>query len=46
MFEEKRIFAGKVSKIAKMLVRMVALQGLQPLAAEAFISENGKSSAD
>ena len=30
-FEEKDNFAGKVNKIAKMLVRMLALEGLQPM---------------
>ena len=38
-FEEKSNFAGKVNKIAKMLVRMVALEGLQPVVAEAFLKE-------
>ena len=40
VFEEKKKFAGKVTKIAKMLVRMVALEGLQPMVTEAFLKED------
>ena len=36
---KKAIFAGKVRKIAKMLVRMVAFEGLQPMVTEAFLKE-------
>ena len=39
MFDEKKHFAGKVTKIAKVLVRMVALEGLQPMDTEAFLKE-------
>ena len=38
-FEEKKKFAGKVNKIAKMVVRMVALEGMQPVGTEAFSKE-------
>ena len=38
-FEEKKSFAGKVNKVAKMLVRMVALEGLQPIVTEPFFKE-------
>ena len=38
VYEEKKNFAGKVNKIAQVLVRMVALKGLQPVVAEALIS--------
>ena len=34
--ENKKNFAARVNKIATMLVRMVALEGLQPMATEAF----------
>ena len=37
--EEKKNFAVKVCKIAKMLVRMVAFEGLQPMVTEAFMRE-------
>ena len=37
--EEKKNFAGKVTKIARMIVRMVAFEGLQPAATEAFLKE-------
>ena len=40
VFEEKKNFAGKVNKIAKMLVRMVALEGLQPMFTEAVLKGN------
>ena len=33
--EEKNNFAGKVNKIAKMIVRIVALEGLRPLVTDA-----------
>ena len=39
--EEKKNFAGKINKIAKMLVRMVALEGLQPIVTEALTREKG-----
>ena len=38
--EEKNNFAGKVNKIAKMIVRIVALEGLQPMVTEAFMKQN------
>ena len=34
-YEEKTKFAGKVNKIAKMIVRIVALEGLRPLVTDA-----------
>ena len=37
MFEEKKTFAGKVTKITKMIVRIVAFEGLQPMVTEAFL---------
>ena len=38
-FEETKNFAGKVNKIARMLVRMVTLEGLQQMVTEAFFQE-------
>ena len=38
--EEKKNFAGKVNKIANMIVRIVTFEGLQPMATEAFMREN------
>ena len=40
-YEEKKNFAGKVNKIAKMIVRIVTSKGLQPMVTEAstFIRE-------
>ena len=35
----RRMFAEKVTEIAKMLVRMVALEGLQPTVTEAFFEK-------
>ena len=37
VFDEKNNFAGKVTKIAKMIVRMVAFEGLQPMVTDAFL---------
>ena len=37
---EEKNFAGKVHKIAKMVVRMVAFEGLQPMVTEACTREN------
>ena len=37
VFEEQKHFAGRVAKIAKMIVSMVAFEGLQPAATEAFL---------
>ena len=34
-YEERKNFAGKVNKIAKMFVRIVTLEGLQPMVTEA-----------
>ena len=45
VFDEKKNVAGKVTKIAKMLVRMVALEGLQPMVTEAF-SEGDNSQCE
>ena len=39
VYEEKKNLAGKVNKIAKMIVRMVAFEGLQPMATEALMKE-------
>ena len=40
-YEEKKNSAGKVNKIAKMIVRIVTFEGLQPMVTEAtaFIRE-------
>ena len=43
VYEEEKNFVGKVSKIAKMLVRMVALEGLLPMVKEAFIKEKANT---
>ena len=37
VFERKKKFAGKVTKIAKVIVRMVAFEGSQPVITEAFL---------
>ena len=37
VYGEKKNFAGQVNKIAKALVRMVGLEGLQPMVTEAFL---------
>ena len=42
-FEEQMNFAGRVNKIAKMLVRMVALEGLQPMVTEASFKEGNNT---
>ena len=42
-FEEKKNFAGKLNKIAKMLVRMVMLEGLQPMVTGAFLKGDASS---
>ena len=44
-YDEQKNFAGKVNKIAKMLVRRVALEGLQPMVTEAF-SEGDNSDCE
>ena len=36
---KRRRIAGKFNKMAKMIVRTVAFEGLQPLVAEAFARE-------
>ena len=40
VYEEKKNFARKVNKIAKMIVRLVAFEGLQPMVTEAFMKEH------
>ena len=42
VFEEKRNLAGKATKIAKMIVRMVAFEGLRSAATEPFLKEKWK----
>ena len=42
VFDENKNFARKVTKIVKMLVRIVALEGLQPMVTEAI--PNGDNS--
>ena len=37
VFEEKKNFAGKVTEIAKTMMRMVTFEGLQPTASDAFL---------
>ena len=39
--KRKRNFAGKVNKIAKMIVRIMTFEGLQPMVAEATILIKG-----
>ena len=39
VFQEEKNVAGKVNRIAKMIVRTVAFEALQPIVAEAFMKE-------
>ena len=39
VYEEKKNFAGKAHKIAKMIVRMVAYECSPPMVTEAFMKE-------
>ena len=40
VFQQKKNFAGNVTKIAKMIVRLVAFEGLQPMVTEAFLTRD------
>ena len=41
--EEKKFFVGKVGEIAKMIVRIVTFEGLQPMVTEGFIMRDKRS---